>query len=53
MRPGAPRRIEAALADDGIEAVVGHEMEFVLVNPDGSRLPSTPQPPVAARASWC
>ena len=28
------------LADAGIDAVVGHEMEFLLVGPDGSRLPS-------------
>jgi glutamine synthetase len=37
---GTLGRIEAALAEDGIDAVVGHEIEFVLVNPDGSRLPS-------------
>ncbi|HEU4362947.1 MAG TPA: glutamine synthetase family protein [Mycobacterium sp.] len=38
---GTLSRVEAALADAGIEAMVGHEIEFVLVNPDGSRLPST------------
>lgn len=38
---GTLRRVEAALAEAGIEAMVGHEIEFVLVNPDGSRLPST------------
>ena len=38
---GTLARIEAELAAEGIEAVVGHEIEFVLVNPDGSRLPST------------
>ena len=38
---GTLRRIEAALAEADIEAVVGHEIEFVLVHPDGSRLPST------------
>ncbi|OHV05502.1 glutamine synthetase family protein [Mycobacterium talmoniae] len=37
---GTLRRVEAALAEAGIEAVVGHEIEFVLVNPDGTRLPS-------------
>jgi glutamine synthetase len=35
------RRIEAALAEAGIEAVIGHEIEFLLVGPDGARLPST------------
>jgi glutamine synthetase len=35
------RRIEATLADAGIEASVGHEIEFLLVQPDGHRLPST------------
>ncbi|MBY0441412.1 MAG: glutamine synthetase family protein [Mycobacteriaceae bacterium] len=38
---GTLNRIEAALAAAGIDAMVGHEIEFVLVNPDGSRLPST------------
>jgi len=38
---GTLARIEAALEEAGINAVVGHEIEFVLVNPDGSRLPST------------
>ncbi|MDI3315759.1 MAG: glutamine synthetase family protein [Mycobacterium sp.] len=38
---GTLGRIEAALADAGLHAVVGHEIEFLLVNPDGSRLPST------------
>ncbi|SRX95157.1 putative glutamine synthetase GlnA3 (glutamine synthase) (GS-I) [Mycobacterium tuberculosis H37Rv] [Mycobacterium shimoidei] len=33
-------RVQAALAAEGIDAVIGHEIEFVLVNPDGSRLPS-------------
>ncbi|OBF33530.1 glutamine synthetase [Mycobacterium sp. ACS1612] len=37
---GALSRIEARLAEAGIDAVVGHEMEFVLVGPDGSQLPS-------------
>jgi glutamine synthetase len=37
---GALSRIEARLSDAGIAAVVGHEMEFVLVGPDGSELPS-------------
>jgi len=34
-------RLEAALAEAGLGAMIGHEIEFVLVNPDGSRLPST------------
>jgi glutamine synthetase len=38
---GTLRRVEAALADAGIEAVVGHEIEFLLVDADGQRLPST------------
>lgn len=38
---GTLGRVEAALADAGIEALVGHEIEFLLVNPDGRRLPST------------
>ena len=37
----ALRRIELALADSGLEALVGHEVEFLLVQPDGHRLPST------------
>ena len=36
---GALDRIERRLADAGIDALVGHEMEFLLVGPDGSRLP--------------
>jgi len=38
---GTLGRIEAALTEAGIEALVGHEIEFLLVNPDGRRLPST------------
>ncbi|MGA8124587.1 MAG: glutamine synthetase family protein [Mycobacterium sp.] len=38
---GTLGRIEARLADAGIEAMVGHEIEFLLVQPDGHRLPST------------
>ena len=38
---GTLGRVEAALAEAGIEALVGHEIEFLLVNPDGRRLPST------------
>lgn len=38
---GTLRRIEAALAEAGIEATMGHEIEFLLVGPDGGRLPST------------
>jgi glutamine synthetase len=38
---GTLGRIEARLADAGLDAQVGHEIEFILVGPDGSRLPST------------
>ncbi|UQX09838.1 glutamine synthetase family protein [Candidatus Mycobacterium methanotrophicum] len=38
---GTLDRVEAALAEAGIQASVGHEIEFLLVNPDGRRLPST------------
>jgi glutamine synthetase len=37
---GALSRVQQRLSDAGIETVVGHEMEFVLVAPDGSRLPA-------------
>src|SRR4051795_5039274 len=37
---GLLRRVEQRLSDAGIDTVVGHEMEFLLVGPDGSRLPS-------------
>ncbi|KUH75078.1 glutamine synthetase [Mycolicibacterium novocastrense] len=37
---GALGRVSDRLSDAGISTVVGHEMEFVLVGPDGSRLPS-------------
>ena len=37
---GALERVEARLDDAGIDALVGHEMEFVLVGEDGSRLPA-------------
>lgn len=37
---GTLRRIEAALAEAGIEALIGHEIEFVLVGPEGGELPS-------------
>ncbi|MBP1822712.1 glutamine synthetase [Mycobacterium sp. OAE908] len=37
---GALSRVQQRLLDAGIETVVGHEMEFVLVAPDGSRLPA-------------
>jgi glutamine synthetase len=38
---GTLSRIEAALADAGVEALIGHEIEFVLVDPEGAELPST------------
>lgn len=37
---GALSRVQERLFDAGIDTVVGHEMEFVLVGPDGSALPS-------------
>lgn len=37
---GALSLAERRLADAGIDALVGHEMEFLLVGPDGSRLPA-------------
>ncbi|RDH79118.1 glutamine synthetase [Mycolicibacterium moriokaense] len=37
---GALSRIEERLAAAGFDALVGHEMEFLLVGPDGSRLPA-------------
>lgn len=36
---GVLRRIEHRLAAVGLSAMVGHELEFVLVQPDGSALP--------------
>ncbi|OBH83820.1 glutamine synthetase [Mycobacterium scrofulaceum] len=38
---GTLSRVEAALAEAGVEALIGHEIEFLLVAPDGDRLPST------------
>ncbi len=37
---GVLNRVEERLSRAGIDTVVGHEMEFVLVGPDGSALPS-------------
>jgi glutamine synthetase len=37
---GVLQRIEERLSEAGIDTAVGHEMEFLLVGPDGSRLPS-------------
>ncbi len=37
---GTLGRIEAALEEAGLEAAIGHEIEFLLVNPDGGRLPA-------------
>jgi glutamine synthetase len=37
---GALSRVQDRLTDAGITTVVGHELEFLLVGPDGSRLPS-------------
>lgn len=38
---GTLGRIETALAEAGIEAAVGHEIEFLLVDPGGGQLPAT------------
>jgi glutamine synthetase len=38
---GTLGRVDAALEQAGVEAMVGHEIEFVLVDPGGARLPST------------
>ena len=38
---GTLGRIESALSAAGIDAIIGHEIEFLLVDPDGGRLPST------------
>jgi len=37
---GTLRRVVSRLADAGLTARVGHEIEFVLVGPDGSQLPA-------------
>ncbi|WNG79636.1 glutamine synthetase family protein [Mycobacterium sp. ITM-2016-00316] len=37
---GALQRVQRRLADAGIDSMVGHELEFVLVGPDGAALPS-------------
>lgn len=37
---GTLARIEERLAAAGLSALVGHEMEFILVGPDGAALPS-------------
>ncbi|BBZ76130.1 glutamine synthetase GlnA [Mycolicibacterium anyangense] len=36
---GTLARIESRLAGAGLRALVGHEIEFLLVDPDGNRLP--------------
>ncbi|MET4429493.1 glutamine synthetase family protein [Mycolicibacterium sp. 624] len=38
---GTLHRVQQRLTAAGFEALVGHEIEFVLVGPDGARLPST------------
>ena len=38
---GTLGRVETALSEAGVAAVIGHEIEFLLVAPDGGRLPST------------
>lgn len=37
---GALRRVSDRLSEAGMDALVGHEIEFVLVGPDGARLPA-------------
>lgn len=37
---GTLRRVEDRVRDAGFDALVGHEIEFLLVGPDGGRLPS-------------
>ncbi len=37
---GALRRVEERLAQAGLSALVGHEIEFLLVGPDGAALPA-------------
>lgn len=37
---GALRRVEQQLGAAGLKALIGHELEFVLVAPDGARLPA-------------
>ena len=36
---GTLARVEAQLAEAGLRALVGHEIEFLLVDPEGNRLP--------------
>ncbi|AKK30607.1 glutamine synthetase [Mycobacterium sp. EPa45] len=36
---GTLGRIESRLAEAGLQALVGHEIEFLLVDPEGNRLP--------------
>ena len=36
---GTLARVEARLEEAGLRAVIGHEIEFLLVGPDGERLP--------------
>jgi glutamine synthetase len=38
---GTLARVEARVAQAGFDATVGHEIEFILVGPDGERLPPT------------
>src|SRR3954453_19916030 len=38
---GTLARVQAQLGEAGLSALVGHELEFVLVGADGARLPST------------
>ena len=38
---GTLRRVADRMSRAGLEAVFGHEIEFLLVGPDGNRLPST------------
>lgn len=40
MQPRHLARVQTRLAEAGLTAFVGHELEFVLVGPDGARLPT-------------
>lgn len=42
---GTLSRVESRLAQAGLRASVGHEVEFLLVDPEGNRLPGQPWAP--------
>ncbi len=49
---GSLRRVVDRLAEAGLRALVGHELEFVLVGPDGGRLPSVLWAPYGAAGAF-